>query len=91
MNYNIIITNKASSDIDEIAAFVFQASASAETTRKFINNIYEKIEILADFPNSGNNPRNRALLTEGYKFLVFEKYLIFYRLENDAIYISSVF
>lgn len=91
MKYKIILTEKAVSDIDEIAAYIFQASSSVDITHNFINKIYDKMEILTTFPSSGSNPRNHALLSQGYKFLVFEKYLIFYRTENTTVYISSVF
>ncbi len=91
MKCKIIITEKAFNDINEIADNIKQISQSESIAINFINNIYGKIEVLADFPEAGSNPKNRSLIVQGYKFLVYEQYLIFYKKVEDTVYVAAVF
>lgn len=89
-NYNIIITQRAENDIDTAADYIFQKSQSSESAVKFINGIYDTIESLSVFPLAGQKPRSRPLFKQGYKFVVYGEYLIFYKLDKKDIIVGAV-
>ncbi len=91
MKFKIEVTEKAFNDINNIADNIKQISQSETIAKNFVNNIYDKIEVLADFPESGSNPKNRSLLVQGYKFLVYEQYLIFYKTVGETVVVAAVF
>ena len=91
MKYKVQVTEKAFNDINEIADNIKQISQSEDIAKNFVNNIYDKIEILEDYPESGSNPKNRSLLAQGYKFLVYEQYLIFYKKVENTVFVDTVF
>ena len=91
MKFKIELTEKAFNDINEIADSIKQISQSEAIAKNFVNNIYDKIELLADFPEAGSNPKNRSLLVQGYKFLVYEQYLIFFKTIEDKVIVAAVF
>lgn len=91
MKHKVVMTEKAASDIDGIASYMLQSGAGADTMRNFINRIYDGMENLSAFSDAGSNPRNRSLLTQGYKFIVCGQYIIFYRMEDAVIYVADVF
>lgn len=90
MNFKIIITQRAENDIDIAADYIFKKSCSKEVTVKFINGIYDAIEVLSKFPLSGQNPRSKALFKQGYKYVVYGEYLIFYKIDKKNIIVGSV-
>lgn len=91
MKYNIVITDKARADIDNIADYIYQTSKSIKIAKSFANKIYDRIDKLTEFPYKGSNPKSRALLANGYKFVMQDKYFIFYKIIDQNVYVESVF
>lgn len=60
---------------------------------RFINELRQTCEKLKDFPNSGANPKDRILLSLGYKYSIHKNYLIFYSVnqEEKKIYNNAFF
>jgi toxin ParE1/3/4 len=78
----------AISDMKEIKKYIEQDSP--ESAIKTINNILEKIESLSSFPNLGLNLSKKVNINTKYKYLICNKYIIFYLFENDTISIMRV-
>lgn len=55
-----------------------------------INNILKKIELLQVFPNMWTDLAERVSFSTEYKYVVWEEYLIVYKIENDFISIFRV-
>ncbi len=86
----IILSESAYYDIDSMFAYISQDNKDA--AERLRSRIYEVIKQLADFPEKG------ALLSEedapgvarGYRRIVQNPYIIFYRVLGDRIVIARV-
>lgn len=54
------------------------------------NRMKEAIDRLEDFPDSGAYPKHPKLRVRGYRFVVSDNYLVFYKLKSDAVIIMTV-
>jgi len=78
----------AISDILEIKAYIFEDHPGAAV--KFGNDIYSKIEELADFPEMGPRLGTRTNLKTDYRYIICGNYLIFYKIEAEFVSIYRV-
>jgi addiction module RelE/StbE family toxin len=84
---NIKWTGQAENSVYEIAAYI--ALDSVAEAEKWVNNIFDYIKRLENFPESGRyvpEIANRKDLRE----LVFKNYRIIYRIEKSIVYILTV-
>ena len=93
MNCRVELTATAKEDLRNIAYYIAEQSQDKEIAIQFIKQLQEKCKILEDFPESGAIPKDRVMISAGYRFLVHKDYLIFYNYEKDKIkaYILAVF
>lgn len=93
MNFKVKFTATAKEDLRNIALYIAEASGEKSAAVNFVNELRQKTKILEDFPESGSLPRDRVMLSAGYRFLVHKEYLIFYHYEakEEISYILAVF
>ena len=93
MNFKVKFTATAKEDLRNIALYIAEASGEKSVAVNFVNELRQKTKILEDFPESGSLPRDRVMLSAGYRFLVHKEYLIFYHDEakEKISYILAVF
>ena len=93
MNFKVKFTATAKEDMRNIAIYIAEASGEKSVAVNFVNELRQKTKILEDFPESGSLPRDRVLLSAGYRFLVHKEYLIFYHYEakEEISYILAIF
>lgn len=82
----IIWTEPALHDLDEIADFISLDKPAAAS--RFVQRVFERIEQLASHPKSGAVPAE--LKGTQYRQLVVPPVRIFYRAQNDMVYIVNV-
>ena len=83
----VIWTIKALTRLTEIEDFI--ATDSPSRAISFVSELMDQTDRLAKFPNSGRLvPEDEEQLR--YE-VIFESYRIIYQIENDAVYILSVF
>ena len=82
----IIWTEPALHDLDEIADYISLDKPLAAS--KFVQRVFERIEQLASHPESGSVPAE--LKGTQYRQLVIPPVRIFYRAQNDAVYIVYI-
>lgn len=82
----IIWTEPALQDLDEIADYISLDKPTA--ARRFVQRVFERIEQLATLPKSGAVPAE--LKGTQYRQLFIPPVRIFYRAQNDAVYIVYV-
>jgi toxin ParE1/3/4 len=82
----IIWTEPALQDLDEIADYI--SLDKPTVARRFVQRVFERIEQLATLPKSGAVPAE--LKGTQYSQLVIPPVRIFYRAQNDAVYIVYV-
>jgi toxin ParE1/3/4 len=79
------ISPRASSDLTEISSYI--SDDSVTNADAFIDKRFETIQLLANQPGSG---RRREELAHGILSFPFGRYIIFYRVSQDAIEIVRV-
>ena len=93
MNCRVELTTTAKEDLRNIAYYIAEQSQDKEIAIRLIKQLQEKCKILEDFPESGAIPKDRVMMSSGYRFLVHKDYLIFYNYEKaeNTAYILAVF
>ena len=83
MKYKIITTEKADEQLREIIFYIADDSGSVDIALNYLNKIEKAINKLEDFPMSGSVPRYSILRKQGYRVLIAEKYLVFYKVNEN--------
>lgn len=88
--YQIRYTEIAVEDLDLIFDYIFADNRNAAL--KMLERFKTGIERLADMPRLGGVlPANDLSLVErGYRYLVIEPYIVFYRISEQEIWIGRV-
>ena len=91
MKYTIIRTDTADADIRRIILYVAQNFGNNVALEK-LDEIESRILSLADDPYIGTEPRYPVLKRQGYKILILQKNLVFYKIDelNKKIVIYAV-
>ena len=82
MKYNIVRTDTADAGLRKIILYIAQNFGNDVALQK-LDEIEDRIQQLGDNPDLGINPRYLVLKRQGYKVLVLEKDLVFYKV-NEA-------
>ena len=82
MKYNIVRTDTADAGLRKIILYIAQNFGNDVALKK-LDEIEDRIQQLGDNPDLGINPRYLVLKRQGYKVLVLEKDLVFYKI-NEA-------
>ena len=82
----IIWTEPALSDLDAIAEYIALDKPSAATS--LVKKVFSSIQRLEDFPESGRKPPE--LKKSRYLEIIVNPCRIFYRIEDDKVYILYV-
>jgi len=86
MAYRIIRTDKADEQFREIIFYIADDSGSVDVALNYLDKIETAIKHLQDFPMSGSVPRYSILRKQGYRVLIVERHLVFYKVnERDKI------
>lgn len=82
MKYNIVRTDTADAGLRKIILYIAQNFGNDVALKK-LDEIEDRIQQLGANPDLGINPRYLVLKRQGYKVLVLEKDLVFYKV-NEA-------
>lgn len=88
MKYKIIRTDKADEQLREIIFYIADDSGSVDIALNYLDKIENAIKRLGDFPFSGSVPKYSIFRKQGYRVLIVERHLIFYKvnkLEKNVI------
>lgn len=84
MKYKIIRTDKADEQLREIIFYIAEDSGSIDIALNYLDNIEKTINRLQEFPMSGSIPRYSILKKQGFRVLVVERHLVFYKINEGA-------
>lgn len=90
MKYKIIRTDKADEQLREIIFYIADDSGSVDIALNYLNKIETAIKRLEEFPMSGSVPRYSILRKQGYRVLVIERHLVFYKV-NESEKIVTIY
>lgn len=83
MKYKIIRTDKADEQLREVIFYIAEDSGSIDIALNYLNKIEKAINSLEGFPMSGSIPRYSILKKQGFRVLIVERHLIFYKINED--------
>ena len=89
MEYQIVRTDKADEQLREIIFYIADDSGSVEIALEYLEKSIIK---LSTFPYSGSIPRYSILRKQGYRVLIVERHLVFYKVneENRTVIIYAI-
>lgn len=90
MKYKVIRTDKADEQLREIIFYIADDSGSIDIALNYLDKIETAIKRLEDFPNSGSIPRYSVLKKQGYRVLIVERHLVFYKV-NDKDHVVTIY
>lgn len=83
MRYQIIRTDKADEQLRDIIFYIADDSGSVEIALNYLDKIEKAINRLEEFPYSGSMPRYSILRRQGYRVLIVERHLVFYKVDDQ--------
>ncbi|MEN6488551.1 MAG: type II toxin-antitoxin system RelE/ParE family toxin [Smithella sp.] len=88
MKYKILRTDKAEEQLREIIFYIADDSGDIDIALGYLDKIETAINRLQEFPESGSVPRYSILKKQGYRVVIVEKHLVFYKInETDKLVI----
>jgi len=79
MNCRIERTAKAEEQLRDIILYRAELTGSVDAALELLDKMEEGINALSRFPESGAPPRYGALRARGFRVLIVDKYLVFYK------------
>ena len=89
MKYKVLRTDTADSLIRNIILYVAERFGNDVALEK-LNALETSILALADNPYIGTDPRYTVLKRQGYKVLITEKDLVFYKINEESYDLCSI-
>lgn len=80
--YKILRTDKAEEQLREIIFYIAEDSGSADIALRYLDNMERAINNLQNCPLIGSLPRYSTLRRQGYRVLIVEKHLVFYKVSE---------
>ncbi|MDR2590636.1 MAG: type II toxin-antitoxin system RelE/ParE family toxin [Oscillospiraceae bacterium] len=81
---------KAISDLEEIGDYIERDLSSPKAALNTINNILKSVDNLSAFPLMGASLSSIANIVTDYRFLVCGKYIVFYRSNENTVFIDRI-
>ncbi len=87
--YKLEILAPAQTELEEIARLHMLLSGP-QSARKVTDQLYHAMEQLTQFPLSGPVIQDDELRTAGFRYILAEPYLIFYRFSEGVVIVYHV-
>ena len=82
MKYKIIRTDKADEQLREVIFYIAEDSGSIDIALNYLDRIEKVINGLEGFQMSGSIPRYSILKKQGFRVLIVERHLVFYKVNE---------
>ena len=90
MKYRIVFSQLAIDDLDEIWYYISDALKNPSAAENTVNGILDKIDLLEAQPEMGVRLFFDDGLNSGYRYVIYNNYLAFYRIYPDTVYVDRV-
>jgi len=88
--YKLKISPKAKDDLVEIKSYISQDLCNLHAAENLVSKIINKISGLPEHPGIGAPLSSVVDINTDYRFLVCVNYLIFYRCEDEIVFVSRI-
>ena len=85
--HKVQLLTEARLQLRDIAAYHL-LNVGPQSARKITDRILDAIDNLEDFPEMGTKLPSKRL--DGYRMLVVGRYLCFYHMDGDTVYVSHI-
>ena len=85
-----LLSTEARRDINNIQSYIADEQERPQTALKVIEKILDRIENLIRLPNSGTLLSPKVSFPTNYRYAKAMSYLIFYRHENNQIFVDRI-
>ena len=82
--YKILRTDKTEDQLRDIIFYIADDSGNIDTALRYLEKIETAINRLQEFPNSGSIPRYSILKKQGYRVVIVERHLVFYKVKEEG-------
>lgn len=89
MHYKIELLASAWEELDQIAD-IYLSLSGVRTAQNITDKILDTIELLADNPCLGVVPKYSQIADQGFRMLICDKYLCFYKVGADVIKVYHI-
>lgn len=83
MSYTVLRTEHTNEQLLDIVRYIAELSQSYDTALGILTRIEEATALLSDAPHSGAFPQNLFLRRQGFRVLIIDKYLVFYKCSDE--------
>ena len=83
MSYAILRTDRANDQLYEILQYIAEDSGSVDAALAYLDKLEAEIMKLASVPHMGSLPRYGILRRQGYRVLIVQRHLIFYKANDE--------
>ncbi len=83
MKYKILRTDKAEEQLREIIFYIADDSGNVDIALEYLDKIETAINRLQELPESGSTPRYSILKKQGYRVVIVERHLVFYKINEE--------
>ncbi len=90
MQYRVDYSPEFLRDLDDIWMYIYEKYQNPASAERITDGIVDATEILFTFPYSGQVVYLPGGMDSGYRMLVFEDYVISYRVLQDAVQVARV-
>ena len=93
MKVSVKFSPEALKDLDEIYDYydyIANVLKSADAADNTVNKILDKTDLLSDNPEIGTQLFFENDLFSGYRYMVSDNYLAFYRITNASVFVDRV-
>ena len=84
MKYRILRTDKANDQLYSLIQYIADDSGDIDIALDYLARLEKAVMHLSEFPYAGTEPRYSILRKQGYRVLIVEKQLIFYKVDDAA-------
>ena len=92
MKYQILRTDKAEEQLREIIFYIADVSGSIDLAPEYLDKFEAVINRLQEFPESGSILGYSILKKQGYRVVIIERHLVFYKIyeEDKTVVIYAI-
>lgn len=87
-SYNVKIYPTAKQDLLDIIDYL--NTLSPDAALRYYDLLTEQIASLSHMPDRCPRPKDLALATKGYRYLIVENYLVFYVISGNTVQIRRI-
>ncbi len=85
----VVLLNEARMELRDIAAYR-KLKVGTESARRITDRILDALDLLKEFPEMGTIPPAAMIAEAGFRVLIVDDYLCFYRILDDGIYVYHI-